>query len=95
MVDQVTELLKIVPYRREAKQLSGWAVLAALVALAAFATSAYIGMSDAGWKLLILGIVSSFCALLLFGRIAEQEQTADVIQTIYELSSTNGRANVA
>jgi hypothetical protein len=52
-------------------------------------------MSDAGWKLLILGIVCSFWALLLFGRIGEQEQTANVLQTIYEMSLPNNRENVA
>jgi hypothetical protein len=95
MVDRLTDLLKIEPYRKEARQLSGWAIFAALLALAAFCISAYVGFGDTGWKLLILGIGSSFWGLLLSGRIAEREQTADILQGMYELSASSNRENAA
>ena len=95
MVDRTVDLLSIEPYRKEARQLSGWAIFAALVAFAALAMSAYIGMTDTGWKLLVLGVACSFWALLLFGRIAEQEQTADILQNMHDLSASNKRENVA
>ena len=94
-MNKISYLLKIDPYRKEARQLSGWALFSSLLAMAAFAVSAYIGMNDAGWKLLILGIASTFWALLLFGRIAEQEQTANIIETMHELAALEERENVA